>query len=117
MLAVQTAKYAFQIHIRSVMGCQSTSFELHCNADELLVYCAEKLPHCFLHPHRLWLETVNVLRPPETQVMQPLTHQNLTEDPLIVLRCDPHVFRYTEVDYHQQYEGHKTLQCMQTVLG
>jgi len=49
--------------------------------------------------------------------MQPLTHQNLTEDPLIVLRCDPRVFRYTEVDYHQQYEGHKPLQCMQTVLG
>ena len=45
-------------------------------------------------PHRLWLETVNVLRPPETQVMQPFTHQNLTEDPLIILRCDSLVFRY-----------------------
>jgi len=53
MLAVQTAKYAFQIHIRSVMGCQSTSFELHCNADELLMYCAKKGATLFPSPSQI----------------------------------------------------------------
>ena len=58
---------------------------------------------------RLWLETVNVLRPTETQVMQPLTHQNLTEDPLIVLRCDRRVFRYTELDTTNNMHPYRTL--------
>ena len=59
-----------------------------------------------MFPLRLWLETVNVLRPPETQVMQPFTHQNLTEDPLIILRCDSRVFRYQATIPHLHLPTH-----------
>lgn len=42
---------------------------------------------------RLWLETINALRAEEMQSTRPLTHQNLTSDPLTILRCDSRVFR------------------------
>ena len=42
---------------------------------------------------RLWVETVNALRPAHLITLPPYTHQQLTEDPLNVLRCDTKVFR------------------------
>ena len=51
---------------------------------------------------RLWVETVNALRPANQKTHPPYTHHNLVEDPLIMLRCDTHVFRYMgETDSHK----------------
>lgn len=44
-------------------------------------------------PKKLWLDTVNVLRTARSRLLHPITLQNVTEDPLVVLRCDPRVFR------------------------
>ena len=43
---------------------------------------------------RLWVETDNALWPANQKTHSTYTHQNLIEDPLIVLRCDTRVFRY-----------------------
>lgn len=64
-------------------------YSLQCTKFSLIFACC-----------RLWLETVNALRPPEMQQMRPLTHQNLTEDPLTILRCNPKVFRYADIRVH-----------------
>lgn len=48
-------------------------------------------------PRRLWLETVNALRPPQMLTMQPYSHQDIAMDPLIVLRCDPRALRCPSV--------------------
>ncbi len=42
---------------------------------------------------RLWLATVNALRPEEMENMRPHTHQDIAQDPLIVLRCHLKVLR------------------------
>ena len=44
-------------------------------------------------PKKLWLDTVNALRTARSRTLHPITLQNVTEDPLVVLRCDPRVFR------------------------
>eukprot|EP00731_Ephydatia_muelleri_P025979 Em0018g79a len=44
-------------------------------------------------PKKLWLDTVNALRTARSLMLHPVTLQNVTEDPLVVLRCDPRVFR------------------------
>ena len=51
---------------------------------------------------KLWVETVNALRPANQKTHPTYTHQNLVEDPLIMLRCDTCVFRYIgETDSHK----------------
>ena len=51
---------------------------------------------------RMWVETVNALRPANQKIHPPYTHQNLVEDPLIVLRCDTRVYRCMgETDSHK----------------
>ncbi|XP_037076779.1 integrator complex subunit 2-like [Pollicipes pollicipes] len=46
-------------------------------------------------PHRLWAMTVTALRPVDTEPVppRPLTGDDLTQDPLHVLRCHPAVLR------------------------
>jgi integrator complex subunit 2 len=44
-------------------------------------------------PRRLWVESINSLRPCDLKTHPLYTHHNLVEDPIIILRCDQRIFR------------------------
>ncbi len=52
----------------------------------------------WLFSFSLWLRTVNALCHPEKATLfsriQPFTDEEITKDPLVILRCDKRIFRY-----------------------